>query len=89
MYIEIDASIVPATTHLHQADDFTSFKVVVRAAEHAWVPVQSLERLAADRAVDPEWRRGFDAMLDYARQHGWVQDGAVRAHIEWPPASTT
>ena len=89
MYIEIDPSVVPATSVLHEADDFTSFKVVVRAAAHAWVPAESLERLAAGRAADPEWRHGFDAMLAYARQHGWVQDGAVRAHIEWPSPATT
>ena len=47
MYIEIDLSVVPATTTLHEADDFTSFKVVVREATHARVPVESLERLAA------------------------------------------
>ena len=47
MYIEIDPSVVPATTLLQEAEDFTSFKVVVRAADHAWVPVQSLEQLAA------------------------------------------
>jgi hypothetical protein len=89
VYIEIDPSVVPATTLLQEAEDFTSFKVVVRAADHAWVPVQSLEQLAADRAVDPQWRQGFETMLDYARQRGCVQDGAVRAHIEWPRASET
>lgn len=89
MYIEIDPSVVPATTTLHEADDFTSFKVVVRGGSHARVPVESLQRLAADRAADPEWRHGFEKMLDFARQHGWVQNGAVRAHIEWPDASTT
>lgn len=84
MYIEIDPSVVPATTTLHEADDFASFKIVVRDAEHAWVPVESLEQLAAGRAADPAWRQGFAEMVEYARQHGWVDDGAVRAHIDWP-----
>ena len=89
MYIEIDPSVIPATTLLREAEDFTSFKVVVRTAEHAWVPVQGLEQLAGERLTDPEWRQGFQTMLDYARQHGWVKDGAVRAHIEWPRAPAT
>jgi hypothetical protein len=84
VYIEIDLSVVPPTTVLHDPDDFAGFKIVVREAEHARVPVESLEQLAGDRADDPEWRRRLEEMLEYARQHGWVEDGAMRAHIEWP-----
>jgi hypothetical protein len=82
MYLEIDLSVVPPATVLREPDDFTSFKVVVKEAEHARVPVESLERLAGERAGDPEWRRGLGKMLEYAEQHGWVDDGGVRAHIE-------
>ena len=64
MYVEIDLSVVPPATVLGEPDDFTSFKVVVREAEHARVPVESLERLAGERAGDPEWRRGLRKMLD-------------------------
>jgi len=82
VYVEIDLSVVVPATVLREPDDVTSFKVVVREAEHARVPVESLERLAGERAGDPEWRRGLGKMLEYAEQHGWVDDGGVRAHIE-------
>ncbi len=84
MYIQIDPTQIPPAVELHEPDDFTSFKVTFRQAEHARVPVESLEQLAGDRARDPDWRNGFEKMLEYARQHGWLDDGAVRAHIEWP-----
>jgi len=82
VYLEIDLRSVPPATALRDPDDFASFKVVVREAEHARVPVEALERLAGDRAEDPEWRRGLEKMLEYAEQHGWVDGDGVRAHIE-------
>jgi hypothetical protein len=82
MYIEIDVSVVPPQTVLHQPDDFTTFKVVVRDVEHARVPIALLAELAGDRAGDPEWRRDLEKMLDYARAHGWLDDSGVRAHVE-------
>lgn len=85
MYISIDLNIIPPATVLHDPEDFTSFKVVVQEAEHARVPVESIEQLAGDRASDPEWRKGLEKMLDYAQQHGWIDDSGVRAHIERQP----
>ena len=82
MQIVIDVSVVPPATVLEDPDDFTAFKIVVREAEHARVPVEALERLAGDRAGDPEWRRGLGKMLEYAAQHGWHDDSGVRAHVE-------
>ena len=82
MQIVIDLGVVPPATVLEDPDDFTSLKIVVREAEHARVPVESLERLAGDRAGDPEWRRGLEKMVAYAEQHGWLEDNGVRAHIE-------
>jgi len=82
MYIEIDLSAVPPVSVLHEPDDFTSFKVIVRALEHARVPAEVIQALAGDRARDPDWQRGLEKMLEYARQHGWVDDSGVRAHIE-------
>lgn len=82
MYIEVDLSVVPPVSVLHDPDDFRSFRVVIREAEHARVPVEMLEELAGDRAADPEWRHGLEGMLDYARQHGWLDDSGVRAHID-------
>ena len=83
MYLEIDVSVIPPAMLLGEPDDFTSFKLTIRQADHALVPVESLRQLAGDRADDPDWRRQFEKMLGYAQQHGWVDDGAVRAHIEW------
>lgn len=82
MYIEIDLSVVPPTTVLQEPDDFTSFKIVVRQAEHARVPVESLEQLAGERAGDPDWRRGLGKMLEYAEQRGWLDESGVRAHVQ-------
>jgi hypothetical protein len=81
VYVEIDLSVVVPATVLREPDDVTSFKVVVREAEHAGVPVESLERLAGGRAGDPEGRRGLGKML-IRGAHGRVDDGGVRAHIE-------
>ena len=43
--------------------------------------------LRADPLVagDGVWQSGFDAMIDKARPHGWVdpQSGEIRAHIVW------
>jgi hypothetical protein len=84
MYIEIDLSAIPPVMALGEPDDFTSFKIVVREVEHARVPVDVLEDLAGERAADPAWRQGLKKMLDYAQQHGWVDERGVRAHIERP-----
>lgn len=49
-----------------------------------FVTVDALLRLAGPRAEDPAWREGFDAMVAYARGHGWLDDAgtAIRAHVE-------
>jgi hypothetical protein len=82
MYIEIDLSTLPPASVLHDPDDFTSFKIVVRDVDHTRVPVESLKELAGDRASDPDWQRGLEKMLEYAQQHGWLDQTGVRAHIE-------
>jgi hypothetical protein len=52
--------------------------------DHVWLDIESLRRAAAphDRAT---WQDDFDAMLEYARFHGWTDPEAsvVRAHITW------
>lgn len=50
---------------------------------HAWVDVDAVATLAGD-AVDDDWRAGFDAMVAYARDKGFLSsDGsALRAHLE-------
>ncbi|GAB6904163.1 hypothetical protein [Kineosporia succinea] len=49
---------------------------------HLAVPAPELVRLAGELGRDPMWRRDFDAMIDYARSKGWVDDaGRVRMHV--------
>jgi hypothetical protein len=40
--------------------------------------------LAGARGADPDWAASFQAMVDYARSHGFLSaDGTqVRAHVE-------
>ena len=51
---------------------------------HGWVLPSALR---ADPLVagDGVWQNGFDAMIEKARPHGWVdpQSGEIRAHIVW------
>lgn len=53
--------------------------------EHVWLRVAELQRLAGDHARERAWTEAFDAMLGYAREHGWLDERgiAVRAHLEW------
>ena len=50
---------------------------------HVMIPVETLRRLAAGR-VPEGWDADFEAMLEYARSKGWLNDegDAVRAHLE-------
>jgi hypothetical protein len=51
--------------------------------DHAWIDVDAVVALAGD-AVDDGWREGFDAMVAYARDSGFLSgDGtAIRAHLK-------
>lgn len=50
---------------------------------HAYLRPDAVQALPGAAPEDPEWSRGFAAMVDYAGDHGWTDDvGAVRAHIE-------
>ena len=46
--------------------------------------IAAVRELAGDRADDPQWRRSFDAMIDYALSKGWVDSDrqVVQAHCE-------
>lgn len=49
---------------------------------HVFVEVEKLIELAGDHGRDPAWRSSLQTMLDYAAEHGWVDEaGRVRAHI--------
>jgi hypothetical protein len=49
--------------------------------EDALVEIDALRRLAAPAAT-LAWDSELTAMVDYARGKGWVQDGAIQAHVE-------
>lgn len=51
--------------------------------DHAWLHCAALEEQGALLVDDPQWRQGFQGMLEYARRKGWMDDRgeAVRAHI--------
>ncbi|MER5181678.1 hypothetical protein ABT009_25525 [Streptomyces sp. NPDC002896] len=55
---------------------------------HACLLVEALRRLSGERAADPVWLAGFDAMIEYARARGWLAAGpSLRAHLESQQAS--
>ena len=85
MIVSINPSTMPPAVALEEPDDFTSLKVVLRGAAHVFISPAELQRLAGNRAADPVWEGRFQEMIQYAAAHGWTDDdGAVRAHIEWP-----
>jgi hypothetical protein len=44
----------------------------------------ALRAAAGDRASRPDWAERFDAMVDGAREHGWVSDdgATLQVHVE-------
>jgi len=51
--------------------------------EHAWITTDAVVALAGS-AADDEWRAGFDGMVAYARDKGFLDHAgtAIRAHLE-------
>ena len=51
------------------------------------IDVDSIRRMAAGRVPDG-WDADFSAMLDYARDKGWLDEAgrAIQAHVEWQAA---
>ena len=51
--------------------------------EHAWITTDAVVTLAGS-AADDEWQSGFDAMVAYARDKGFLDESgtAIRAHLE-------
>lgn len=50
--------------------------------DYVWVDPKKLSELIGAEASTEEWRSGFAAMYEFARQHDWVAgDGHIRAHI--------
>lgn len=94
MIIAIDAS---GAVTLQEAGDFRGFKVTSALAdkgrlaaalsgvgrydgEHAWISRNWLVGQGA--AHGAAWQAGFDRMLAFAQSKGWVENDAIRAHIE-------
>lgn len=52
--------------------------------DHALITIDAVRRMARDRVGD-DWDARFDAMLDYARTKGWIDDtgNAIQAHVEY------
>jgi hypothetical protein len=50
----------------------------------AWVSQAAL-RGRSEVAQDTAWQQSFDAMVEKARPHGWIDDQrlAIKAHVEW------
>jgi len=52
--------------------------------DDAFITIDAVRRMAAGR-VGPAWDADMQAMLDYARTKGWLDEAAnsIRAHVEW------
>ncbi len=53
--------------------------------DHAWIRADAVVALAAaDDGDDDDWRAGFDAMVAFARDKGFLAESgtAIRAHLE-------
>ncbi|MEM7339417.1 MAG: hypothetical protein AAF467_12265 [Actinomycetota bacterium] len=83
-HVEAVGASAPTTTSV--AD---GLGLVGRVAddEHVWVEMASVRQMASGQ-VEPGWPDDFDAMVDFARSNGWVDESgsALRAHIVWSGA---
>ena len=53
-------------------------------ADTAWISQAAL-RDRPEVADDKAWHQSFEAMIEKARPHGWIDDtrAAIKAHVEW------
>ena len=94
MIIAIDAA---GTVSLNEATDFKGFKVTAPNTDgaflskalaaagrydgsHAWISQAWL--IEQGKTHGATWREGFDKMAAYAQSKGWIENGAIRAHVE-------
>jgi hypothetical protein len=94
MIIAIDAS---GAVSLKEATDFKGFKVTTPNTDgafltkalssagrydgsHAWIAQSWL--IEQGKAHGDAWREEFDVMAAYAQSKGWIDNGAIRAHVE-------
>lgn len=59
---------------------------VDESADEALLDLTELRRQASATRTDPQSASGWDSMVAFARQAGWVTDDSaeVRAHVERP-----
>jgi hypothetical protein len=38
----------------------------------------------AGATATPQWHQEFEAMCAYAESKGWVHEGRLQAHVQWP-----
>jgi hypothetical protein len=52
--------------------------------ETAWVSAEALRQWRGVKD-DAEWQKGFDAMIEKAKPHGWIDEAnnTIKAHVEW------
>jgi hypothetical protein len=52
--------------------------------ETAWVSAEALRQWRSVKD-DAAWQKGFDAMIEKAKPHGWIDEAnnAIKAHVEW------
>lgn len=82
MYVKIDMSTVPPGVELHNADDFSDFRVITSVPSHVWLSPNAVADLAG-RSDDTSWNDRLADMVAYAREKGWVDnEGRVRAHVQ-------
>jgi hypothetical protein len=76
-------------SHLHRLGDVLVGLGLGRLTDggDALVVRDPLRFWAAGQVAD-DWDQRFEAMCEYAASKGWVDpaDGALQAHVEWPPA---
>jgi len=50
----------------------------------AWVSADALRQWRSVKD-DADWQKGFDAMIEKAKPHGWIDEAnkAIKAHVEW------
>ena len=94
MIIAIDAG---GKVALNEATDFKGFKVTAPNTDgaflakalaaagrfdgsHAWIAQNWL--IEHGEAHGAAWRDGFEKMAAYAQSKGWIENGAIRAHVE-------
>jgi hypothetical protein len=99
MLLHIDLNAERADVTLRDVDNFRAFQIEAVGhrhsmdeaivpygrwdGDHVWLRPDAVKEAAGARGRDAEWQAGFQAMITYAEQHGYLgDDGSLRAHVE-------